>query len=754
MAGVTAMNETQAVNAPQLLAAIVESSDDAILSKDLNGVVQSCNAAAEHIFGYAPSELIGRSVRVLIPTERQAEEDDILARIRRGERVRHFETVRVSKDQRRIDVSLTISPVRDAAGVVIGASKIARDITEQKRARAIQAHLAAIVESAEDGILSKDLDGIVQSCNTAAERLFGYAASELVGRSVRVLIPPDRQSEEDAILTRIRRGERIQHFETVRMAKDGRRLDVSLSVSPVRQADGTIVAVAKSVRDITEQKRLVREIAQQQEWFRVTLGSIGDGVIASDPDGRVTYLNRHAEALTGWTADAATGRPLADVFRIVNESTRLPVTNPSDLVLRSGRVAELANHTVLISCDGTERSIADSAAPIRDAAGRIIGVVLVFRDVTEARQAEAALAEQREWFETTLRSIGDAVIATDAQGLTAFMNPVAERLTGWTLGAARGRDCAEIFRIVDQVTRRAVVSPVARALTEGVVVSLGEDAVLIAADGTECPIDDSAAPIRSRDGRVIGAVLVFRDITDRRRAEAERRDGERRKDEFLAVLAHELRGPLAPILTAVALLKVKWPADPELQKLRDTIQRQTLQLSKVVEDLLDVGRVTAGKLHLQRSRIDLRDVVQQAVEVTTPVIEQRGHVLSLQVPDVAVHVDGDAARLVQVAGNLLHNAAKFTPNNGRIEVVIGKESGMAVMAVRDNGIGIPPQMLDGIFNRFVQIDTCNDRPDAGLGIGLSVVKALIELHGGAVEVRSAGVGKGSEFIVRVPMTAQ
>ena len=300
------MDETQAVNASRYLAAIVESSDDAILSKDLNGIIQSCNAAAERIFGYTASELIGRPVRVLIPADRQAEEDEILARIRQGERVRHFETVRVSKDHRLIDVSLSISPVRDAAGRVIGAAKIARDITEQKRARAVQAHLAAIVESSEDGILSKDLDGIVQSCNAAAERLFGYSASELVGRSVRVLIPPERQSEEDAILARIRRGERIEHFETVRMAKDGHRVDVSVSVSPVRQADGTIVAVAKSIRDITEQKRLAREIAAQQEWFRVTLGSIGDGVIASDPDGRVTILNGHAEALTGWTADAAT----------------------------------------------------------------------------------------------------------------------------------------------------------------------------------------------------------------------------------------------------------------------------------------------------------------------------------------------------------------------------------------------------------------------------------------------------------------
>jgi len=333
------------------------------------------------------------------------------------------------------------------------------------------------------------------------------------------------------------------------------------------------------------------------------------------------------------------------------------------------------------------------------------------------------------------------------------MNPIAERLTEWTLATARGRDCAEIFRVVGEASRRPVASPVTRALTDGVVVGLAEDAVLIAADGTECPIDDSAAPIRNRDGHVIGAVLVFRDITERRRGEAERRDSERRKDEFLAVLAHELRGPLAPILTAVALLKAKGPADPALQKLRDTIHRQAVQLSKLVEDLLDVGRVTAGKLHLQSSRIDLRDVVQQAIEVTNAMIEQRGHALTVQIPDMPVDVDADAPRLVQVAGNLLHNAAKFTPNNGRIDIVLRTELGMAVVAVRDNGVGIPPGMVDRIFDRFVQIGTSEPRGEAGLGIGLSVVKALVELHGGTVEARSAGAGKGSEFIFRLPLQA-
>src|SRR5579862_7847011 len=212
-----------------------------------------------------------------------------------------------------------------------------------------QAYLAAIVESSDDAIIAKNLDGIIQACNPAAEQLFGYEPGELIGQSVRVLIPTDRQREEDDILARIRKGQRVDHFETVRVTKDGRPVDLSLTVSPVRDASGSIIGVSKTARNITEQKRVASVLAAQQEWFRVTLASIGDGIIASDPNGRVTYMNAVAERLTGWSNDAANGRPLADVFHIVNETTRLPVENPAGVVIRSGHVVGLANHTVLIS---------------------------------------------------------------------------------------------------------------------------------------------------------------------------------------------------------------------------------------------------------------------------------------------------------------------------------------------------------------------------------------------------------------------
>jgi PAS domain S-box-containing protein len=238
------------------LAAIVESSDDAIVSKDLNGIINSWNKSAEKIFGYKAEEVIGRSILVLIPPELHPDETMILSKIRSGQRIEHFQTVRVRKDGVRIDVSLSISPIKNEQGQIIGAAKIARDITAQKKAEQAALQLAAIVESSDDAIVSKDLTGTVTSWNKAAERIFGYTADEMVGRPITTIIPPELHCDEPVILSRIQSGERIQHFETVRLTKDGRLIDVSLTISPVRDHTGRIIGAAKIARDISQQKKL------------------------------------------------------------------------------------------------------------------------------------------------------------------------------------------------------------------------------------------------------------------------------------------------------------------------------------------------------------------------------------------------------------------------------------------------------------------------------------------------------------------
>jgi PAS domain S-box-containing protein len=646
-----------------------------------------------------------------------------------------------------------------------------RDSTNRAQA---YLYLAAIVESSDDAIIAKDLDGIIQSSNAAAERLFGHSAAELVGRSVRILIPPDRQGEEDEILEKIRRGERVEHFETVRLSKDGRPIDVSLTVSPVRDASGTIIGISKTARDITERKRAVAELAAQAEWFRVTLGSIGDGIIAADPDGGVTYMNGVAETLTGWTHLAARGKPLSDVFQIINETTRQPVENPAGVVIRSGHRVGLANHTILISRDGTERPISDSAAPIFDDAGRILGVVLVFRDFTEQRRSEDALAEQREWFETTLHSIGDAVIATDVRGQVAFMNPVAEHLTGWRIDEARGRACNDVFTVINETTRRPVENPVTRVLNEGVIVGLANHTLLIAADGTERPIDDSGAPIRNRAGRMVGVVLVFRDVSERRRSELEReaatKDREwlliaertaraeaeranRLKDDFVAMVSHELRTPLNAILGWTDLMLRKRDDAALAARGLDIVARNTRLQAQLISDLLDISRIVSGKLRLDMQNVDLASQIDAAIETVQHGADERRIRITRQLDTEIGPIAGDPARLQQVVWNLLSNALKFTPNGGHVNVTLRRVGSHAEIVVEDNGAGIRPDFLPHVFDRFQQADASRTRRFGGLGLGLSIVKNLVEYHGGTVRAESEGDGRGATFTVAIPLAA-
>jgi PAS domain S-box-containing protein len=257
-----------------LLAAIIASSDDAIVSKNLDGVVTSWNPSAERLFGYTADEMIGQSITRIIPSDRLSEEDFVLSRVRAGSKVEHFETVRQRKDGSFVEISLTVSPVRDADGRIIGASKIARATSERKMAERDALRLAAIVESSEDAIVGKDLNGIVQSWNASAERIFGYAAEEVIGKSITIIIPEERVDEELDVIARIRAGEKVEHFETVRRRKDGQLIEVSLSVSPIRAANGEVIGASKIARDITQQKRLqiaVEEASRAKDEFFATL---------------------------------------------------------------------------------------------------------------------------------------------------------------------------------------------------------------------------------------------------------------------------------------------------------------------------------------------------------------------------------------------------------------------------------------------------------------------------------------------------
>ncbi len=528
---------------------------------------------------------------------------------------------------------------------------------------------------------------------------------------------------------------------------------------------GAVLAVL--YRHLRSMFRFNQQLHEQQDLLQATLLSIGDAVIVTDMHGKVTFLNPIAERLTGWSLAEAAGSELTEVFRIVNETTRAPVDNPALRSLREGKIVGLANHTILIGQYGVEWPIDDRAAPIRSAEGDVCGAVLVFRDITERKQQEAAvqaqtvalqsantrlndlLAELRageELFHGMADSIPQLAWMTRPDGHISWYNQrwyeytgaTPEQMEGW--GWQSVQDPNELPRVLAN-WKAALASQ-----------QPWEDTVpLRRHDGALRWHLSRAVPVRNEQGEVVRWFGTNTDITERLEMEQALREADHRKDEFLATLAHELRNPIAPISNALQV----WPMvenDPaEVEKLRAIMERQIRQMSRLIDDLLDVSRITRGKIQLRRQPVDLNTIIEGALEAVAPLIESCGHQLEVVKTHAPTMVDGDVARLTQIVGNLLNNAAKYTPRSGKLRIAVERQGTEAIIRVVDNGAGIPANMLLSIFDMFQQVDQTLDRAHGGLGLGLTLVQRLVALHGGNVVAHSEGEGCGSEFVVRLPL---
>ena len=486
------------------LAAIVESTDDAIIGKTPDGIINFWNVAAEQLFGYTADEAMGRHITLIIPQERHAQEDEVLARIREGERVEHFETIRAAKGGRRVELAITVSPIKDGSGRIVGASEIARDVSGRRQNEIAQARLAAIVESSDDAIVSKTLDGIITSWNGAAERLFGYTAEEAIGRHITLIVPESLRAEEEDVLSRLRRGERIDHFETIRQRKDGSLVDVSLSVSPLRDSRGTIVGASKVARNISERRAL--------------------------------------------------------------------------------------------------------------------------------EQARQGLLER-------------------------------------------------------------------------------EQAARVEADALN-----------------------------------------RSKDQFLATLSHELRTPINAIYGWARMLEAGQVDPQTIGRATQAILRSAKAQVQLIEDLLDVSRVITGKMHLQIKPVAAPVVLEAALDTVRAAALAKGIQIETSFDPRAGAILADPDRLQQVVWNLLINAVKFTPSGGRVHLGLRRVDSFIEIAVRDTGEGIAPEHIGLLFEPFRQLDSSATRQHSGLGIGLALVRYLVELHGGTVTAASPGLGQGATFTVRLPVS--
>jgi PAS domain S-box-containing protein len=687
------------------------------------------------------------------------------------------------------------TPLRNRSGRVIGAVNVLVDITESRRAELAQSQLAAIVESTSDAIVSKDLDGRITSWNAGAERLFGYTADEMIGAPILRLIPPERHEEERDILARIRRGEWIEHFETVRITKGGRRIDVSLTISPVRDAAGRIVGASKAARDITAQKQAAEALRDSEQRFAQFMHHLPGLAWIKNHDGKYVFVNEAAERAFQKTRSEVVGRCDEEIFPA---ETAAEFRAHDRQVLTSGvggEVVETLQHS-----DGLHHSIV-TKFPIPGPSGGPAMVGGIAIDITRRKQAEQALVALKDelagqladlWrlhgmsvrLSTTLelQPIMDEALRTAAAieesdlGILSLHDPDQNALA---LRASLGFD--------DEFLNAVALVP----LGEGACGACFEKRQRVVVEDVEtdhifAPFRELArrtgfravhsTPLITRSGKIVGVLSIYfrrphrpsdramrlidlcarqaADFIENARLYAELVEADRQKDEYLATLAHELRNPLAPICNSLHLLRLSDDHMPAVRHVREIMERQVAHMVRLVDDLLEVSRIGQGKLELRKELVELSAVIGSAIETSRPLIEAANHQLAVTLPAEALLVHADPMRLAQVIANLLNNATKYTPQGGQIWLSARRESGRAVVSVRDNGQGIPSEALPRVFDMFAQAEQHPNAVRPGLGIGLALAQRLIQLHGGAIDAHSDGVGRGSEFIVQMPLAAE
>jgi PAS domain S-box-containing protein len=642
---------------------------------------------------------------------------------------------------------------------------------EGRGAEEARARLAAIIEGSDAAIIAKDLRGTVLTWNEAAERLLGFRAEEIIGRPIDEIIPPERRHEEREILDRVVAGERVPPFGTQRRRQDGSVIDVSITVSPIRDREGRIVGASKILRDATDRQRAQQAARTAEARLRAVVENLPTGLIVAELATEALHWNREALAIHGYTADQDQHKFVESL--VAEHDLRTLAGDPIAVVdwplprLLAGGTFRDYELLVRNKRLGWEKILSYSGVMIRAAGAADIGL-LAIEDITARKRAEAAVRKSEEaahaysaQLEAILDCVADGLIVYDREGRTLRSTPAADELLGVPL-SERERPVEE--RVMQQYEITA---------EDGRLLSRDEMVAVRAAVHGET-IRGAVLRVRSRngparwlrmnaipylvEGRHVGAVLSMTDVTDRKQAEQalrelndKLREADRRKDEFLGMLSHELRNPLAPIRNALYILERAEPASVQARRAKEVATRQIRHLTRLVDDLLDVTRIARGKIQLHKADLDAAALVRRTAEDYRTLMVERRIALSVDELTGPLVVHGDETRLAQVLGNLLQNAAKFTPAGGRVNVAIREEGGAAVIRVRDTGAGIEPALLESIFDPFTQAKQTLARSEGGLGLGLALVKGLATLHGGEVSVSSEGIGRGSEFVVRIPL---
>lgn len=786
-----------------LLKITFSSIGDGVIATDENARVREMNSVAEALTGWKTDDARGRPLEevfnIINESTRAKVENPAFRVLREGVIVglaNH--TLLIARDGTERPIGDSAAPIMGPDGVVTGCVLVFRDVSETKRlenqiAQQLSAArlLASVVESSQDAIVSKTLEGKVETWNAGAEEVFGYPASEMIGESILKLIPPELRSEEDLIISRIRAGERVEHYETTRVRKDGRRIHVSLTISPVIDENGQIVGASKIARDITHQRLAQDALAESEERLRLAMDAGQMGVW--DWNIRTNELKWSASLEPLHGLEPGTFGGTFDAFQqLIHPEDRARVQEAIGKAVEAGSEFDIEFRN--IRPNGSIHWIAGKGKAILGADGeaeRMIGVgldvtylrrseqtarfladagaelaVLVDLDSTLQKVASLAVPSFADWAavdfleeDGSLRRVAVAHVDPKKVALAHELHrryPADPNAPQGVWNIVRSGQAEMFSHITDEMIQAATSDPELL----GIMRELGLKSYV-------------GVPLTVR-GKVLGAITfisaesghaydetdlsIAQDLASRAAVAIENgqlyrqlREADQRKDEFLATLAHELRNPLAPVKNALELMKIAGNDQRMIEHARSTMDRQIGHMVRLIDDLLDVSRITTGRLELKMGRVDLAAAVQHALETSRPMVDRMKHELIARLPEEPIFLTADLARLAQILGNLLTNASKYTEPGGCIELQVERQGDMAEIRVIDNGIGISAELFPHIFDLFVQADRALDRSEGGLGIGLSLVKRLVEMHGGTVRAISDGPGRGSEFIVRLPI---
>lgn len=739
------------------LGIMLRSIGDAVITTDLEGRVTSLNPVAEILTGWSNVQAVGQPLEIVFhivnETTRQPVENPALRALQEGVIVglaNH--TLLISRDGSERAIDDSVSPIRSHQGEIVGSTLIFRDVSVQRDShRALaesEARKSAILEAALDCIITIDHKGRVVEFNPAAERTFGYRREDVLGQDMsELIIPPAyRDSHRMGMVNYLKTGQESvlnKRLEMTALRSDGTEFPVELAVTHIAGDDYPLFTAY--LRDISDRKETEERLRLSEQRYRSLTQAITSIIWTADAEGRFVVPQASWSQYTGQNWEELKGFGWVNAIH-PDDRVRVVKLWKAALISRGLYTAE---GRIWHAASKSYRHIEARSIPILNPDGSILEWIGKCLDVEDRKRAERGLRES----ESRYRAIGEAidfgVWMCDAQGRNTYASDSFLRMVGMTQQQCSVYGWGDVLDPNDAAETIAAWKECVR--TGNV---WDREHRFKGVDGQWHDVLARGVPVKGEEGEVLGWVGINLDISRLKQAEDQLRESDRRKDEFLATLAHELRNPLAPVRNAVQVLHLKGSHSAEVTWATEIIDRQIRSMARLIDDLMDLSRISRNKLELRKERVELAAILNGAVETSRPLIEQHSHTLDVTLPAEPIVLDGDLTRLTQVFLNLLNNAAKYTEPGGRISLTAKRQGSDVLVSVKDSGIGIASEDLPRLFVMFSQVEDSLARSQGGLGIGLALVKRLVEMHGGFIDAHSEGLGKGSEFEIRLPLSAE